>query len=76
MNFSSIPQPRGSSTGVAGRFDSLASDPFTDATGDPLGPQAVNRDGSVRPFIGLMPEDNTTVGSRLPVSAIATTSTL
>jgi len=52
-NFATNPGARGSSIGVAGRFDPLASDPF--ATG---GPQVVNPDGSVRDFISLMPEAN------------------
>jgi outer membrane receptor protein involved in Fe transport len=41
----------GSATGVAGRFDNLAANPF--ASG---GARAVNTDGSVRPFVNVMPE--------------------
>ena len=53
VNFATDPGLRGSSTGVSGRFDTLASDPFGED-----GNYAVNRDGTVRPFIGLMPEAN------------------
>src|SRR6185295_2834372 len=53
INFATDPGLRGSSIGVAGRFDPLASDPFS--TG---GPKVVNPDGSVRNFIPLLPESN------------------
>jgi iron complex outermembrane recepter protein len=53
INFATNPGIRGSVTGAGGRFDVRASDPF--ATG---GSRAVNPDGTVRPFIGLLPEDN------------------
>jgi iron complex outermembrane receptor protein len=53
INFATAPTIRGSATGASGRFDNLASDPF--ATG---GSRAVNPDGSVRAFVGLLPEAN------------------
>jgi outer membrane receptor protein involved in Fe transport len=53
INFATDPTLRGSSTGVAGRFDPLASDPFATR-----GAKVVNPDGSVRNFIGLIPEAN------------------
>ncbi|MEP7244794.1 MAG: TonB-dependent receptor [Gammaproteobacteria bacterium] len=53
INFATDPTIRGSSTGVAGRFDVQPGNPF--ATG---GSRAVNPDGSVRRFVGLIPEDN------------------
>jgi iron complex outermembrane recepter protein len=41
----------GSATGIAGRFDNLSANPF--ASG---GARAVNADGSIRPFVNVMPE--------------------
>jgi iron complex outermembrane receptor protein len=53
INFALDPLGRGSPTGVAGRFDNLATDPFPNN-----GSRVVDKDGSVRRFIGLMPEAN------------------
>ena len=58
INFATSPSARGSATGVAGRFDVQPTDFFTNANGDPIGSRAVNPNGSVRPFIGLIPEAN------------------
>jgi iron complex outermembrane recepter protein len=52
-NFATNPGARGSTIGVAGRFDPLASDPFSTPA-----PKVVNPDGSVRNFISLLPEAN------------------
>jgi outer membrane receptor protein involved in Fe transport len=53
INFATEPTLRGSSIGVAGRFDPLASDPFSTP-----GAKVVNPNGSVRNFISLLPEAN------------------
>ncbi|HVY82561.1 MAG TPA: TonB-dependent receptor [Steroidobacteraceae bacterium] len=58
VNFATNPAARGSATGAAGRFDVQPNDFFTDANGDPIGSRVVNPDGSVRPFVGLIPEAN------------------
>jgi iron complex outermembrane receptor protein len=50
----------GSATGVAGRFDNLAANPFATP-----GSRAVNTDGSVRSFVNVLPETSANgVGDR------------
>ena len=53
INFALDPANRGSPTGVAGRFDGIASDPFPDG-----GSRVVDTTGSIRDFIPFIPEDN------------------
>jgi outer membrane receptor protein involved in Fe transport len=53
INFALDPGNRGSPTGVAGRFENIASDPFPQGIS-----QVVDKNGSVRDFIGLMPDAN------------------
>jgi iron complex outermembrane recepter protein len=49
----------GSSTGIAGRFDNAPGNPF----GTP-GNYALNPDGTVHPFVNVMPEDGDPAGNR------------
>jgi iron complex outermembrane receptor protein len=54
----------GSATGVQGRFDNIAGNPFPISA--PMGTRnyAFNQDGSITPFVNVMPEDGNPAGGR------------
>ena len=59
--WSRIDQNGGSGTGIAGRFDAIATNPFGVS---PNSSRAFNVDGTTRKFINQLPDDNGGVGDR------------